>query len=411
MQIGVDIGGTFTDIVALDPTGRLALTKVSSTPKELLDGIAAATAQVLALAGAAPGDVERFVHGTTVATNAILEQKGATTGILTTEGFEDVLEIGRRSARACTTSTWTRRCRPSSLRAGAGSASASAWTPGARARAAARGRRAAGGGDRCARRASRPSRSATFLVPQSRRTSGGRARSSRELAPDDQRLALVGGRPDLSRVRAILRDRVRRLPRPGGEALPRGARRDAARPRDARRAADHALARRHRLGRARRPAAGHAASSPGRRAASSAPRSRPSAPDVRDFVSLDMGGTSNDVALVRGGRAAHRQRGRASGRIPVRTPMVDVNTIGAGGGSIAWIDAGGRPARGAAERGRRARARPATAAAATRPTVTDANVVLGYLNPARFAGGPMTLDVGAAGTAVAASAPRSGSMR
>ena len=75
MQIGVDIGGTFTDIVALDRTGRLALPKVPSTPKDLLDGIATATARVLALAGAAPGDVERFIHGTTVATNAVLEQK------------------------------------------------------------------------------------------------------------------------------------------------------------------------------------------------------------------------------------------------------------------------------------------------------------------------------------------------
>jgi N-methylhydantoinase A len=73
VQIGVDIGGTFTDIVALDRTGRLALPKVPSTPKDLLDGIA--TARVLALAGAAPGDVERFIHGTTVATNAVLEQK------------------------------------------------------------------------------------------------------------------------------------------------------------------------------------------------------------------------------------------------------------------------------------------------------------------------------------------------
>ena len=73
MQIGVDIGGTFTDIVALDRTGRLALPKVPSTPKDLLD--ATATARVLALAGAAPGDVERFIHGTTVATNAVLEQK------------------------------------------------------------------------------------------------------------------------------------------------------------------------------------------------------------------------------------------------------------------------------------------------------------------------------------------------
>src|SRR5213594_2365951 len=92
VQIGVDIGGTFTDIVALDGEGRLALAKVPSTPKDLLDGIGAAVGKVLALAGAPPGDVERFIHGTTVATNAVLEQKGAVTAVLTTEGFEHVLE-------------------------------------------------------------------------------------------------------------------------------------------------------------------------------------------------------------------------------------------------------------------------------------------------------------------------------
>ena len=96
MQIGLDIGGTFTDIVALDRDGRLALTKVPSTPKDLLEGIGAAARSILAIAGAEPGDVERFIHGTTVATNAILEQKGAVTAILATEGFEDVLEMGRQ---------------------------------------------------------------------------------------------------------------------------------------------------------------------------------------------------------------------------------------------------------------------------------------------------------------------------
>src|SRR5688500_2913174 len=95
IQIGVDIGGTFTDIVALDAEGRLTLAKVPSTPKDLLDGIAEATTRVLKLAGAMPADVARFIHGTTIATNAILEQKGATTAVLTTEGFEDVLELGR----------------------------------------------------------------------------------------------------------------------------------------------------------------------------------------------------------------------------------------------------------------------------------------------------------------------------
>ena len=96
LQIGVDIGGTFTDIVALDGEGRLTLTKVPSTPKDLLEGIAAAVRRVLTLAGAPPESVERFVHGTTVATNAVLEQKGAVTAILATDGFEDVLELGRQ---------------------------------------------------------------------------------------------------------------------------------------------------------------------------------------------------------------------------------------------------------------------------------------------------------------------------
>jgi N-methylhydantoinase A/oxoprolinase/acetone carboxylase beta subunit len=93
LQIGVDIGGTFTDIVALDAEGRLVLTKVPSTPKDLLEGIDTAVRRVLTLAGAPASAVERFIHGTTVATNAVLEQKGAMTAILTTEGFEDVLEL------------------------------------------------------------------------------------------------------------------------------------------------------------------------------------------------------------------------------------------------------------------------------------------------------------------------------
>ena len=75
MQIGLDIGGTFTDIVALDRDGRLALAKVPSTPKDLLEGIGAATRRILDIAGAKPRDVERFIHGTTVATNAIPNRK------------------------------------------------------------------------------------------------------------------------------------------------------------------------------------------------------------------------------------------------------------------------------------------------------------------------------------------------
>jgi N-methylhydantoinase A len=121
---------------------------------------------------------------------------------------------------------------------------------------------------------------------------------------------------------------------------------------------------------------------------------------VHDFVSLDMGGTSNDVAMVRGGVPLIASEGTI-GPYPVRTPMVDVSTIGAGGGSIAWIDAAGGLRVGPQSAG----AEPGPACygrGGDRATVTDANLVLGYLNPARFAGGLMTLDVGAAEKALAA---------
>jgi N-methylhydantoinase A len=121
---------------------------------------------------------------------------------------------------------------------------------------------------------------------------------------------------------------------------------------------------------------------------------------VSDFVSLDMGGTSNDVAMVRGGQPLITSEGWI-GPYPVRTPMVDVSTIGAGGGSIAWIDAAGGlrvgPASAGAEPGPACYGRGGDQA-----TVTDASLVLGYLNPERFAGGLMKLDAAAAERALGA---------
>ena len=120
---------------------------------------------------------------------------------------------------------------------------------------------------------------------------------------------------------------------------------------------------------------------------------------VSDFISLDMGGTSNDVSVVHGGQPAVTAEGRI-GPYPVRTPMVDVNTIGAGGGSLAWIDAGGGLRVGPQSAG----AEPGPACygrGGDRPTVTDASVLLGYLNPENFAGGSLRLDVRAAERAVA----------
>ncbi len=341
MQIGVDIGGTFTDIVALDRAGRLSLTKVPSTPKDLLEGIAAAVTRVLALAGARPADVERFIHGTTVATNAILEQKGAVTAVLTTEGFEDVLELGRMKRSRmydldmdpeAPTFLAPRRRRVGIRERLDARGHVLVPLDEAQVRGAVRAPPRAG--------ACRPSRCATCSRSSIPPTSGARASSSPELAPELSVSLSSEVDPTFREYERLLRDRLRRLPGPGGEALPGRARRDAARPRRAGRAADHALAGRHRVGGAGGAAAGHAVpvGAGGRR-----DRRRPSRPSAPACATSSRSTWAAPATTWRWcGTASPLLASEGSiGPYPVRTPMVDVNTIGAGGGSIAWIDAAG----------------------------------------------------------------------
>ena len=134
---------------------------------------------------------------------------------------------------------------------------------------------------------------------------------------------------------------------------------------------------------------------------------------VRDVISFDMGGTTAKVGLVQDGHAAGHQgvrgrrapppRGAGATRAagyPIRTPVIDLVEIGAGGGSIAWVDSGGVLRVGPRSAGADP-ARPATAGAATEPTITDANLVLGRLNPDYFLGGEIPLDVDLARRAIA----------
>src|SRR6267142_4262090 len=94
LLVGVDVGGTFTDLVLVDEaTGAVRVAKVPTTVRNQADGVLAA----ITAAGAAPADLKVVVHGTTTATNAVLERKGARTGLITTKGFRDVLELGRRT--------------------------------------------------------------------------------------------------------------------------------------------------------------------------------------------------------------------------------------------------------------------------------------------------------------------------
>ncbi|MBT6273324.1 MAG: hydantoinase/oxoprolinase family protein, partial [Chromatiales bacterium] len=100
IEIGVDTGGTFTDLVSVSATGERHIVKVPSTPHDPSEAILTGIAAVLRLSGHDAVEVQRLVHGTTVATNAVLERKGAKTGIIATEGFSDVLEIGRQMRSA-----------------------------------------------------------------------------------------------------------------------------------------------------------------------------------------------------------------------------------------------------------------------------------------------------------------------
>src|SRR5947209_18527053 len=96
-RIGVDSGGTFTDVCLFDDeTGAVSVWKVASTSADPSQGIAAGVAEGLGRVGAAPQEVRYFGHGTTVATNALIQHRGAKTGLITTDGFRDLLEIGRQ---------------------------------------------------------------------------------------------------------------------------------------------------------------------------------------------------------------------------------------------------------------------------------------------------------------------------
>ena len=405
MQIGIDIGGTFTDVVALDRDGRLTLTKVPSTPKDLLQGIDTAVRRVLELAGATPSGVDRFIHGTTVATNAVLEQKGPVTAVLTTEGFEDVLELGRMKRSRMydlgmdpeTPTFLALRRRRIGIRERL-DARGAVVTPldEAQVRAAVAALRGQGV------QAIAVCYLFSFVNPAHERRTRELCREiaseisvslSSDVDPtfrEYERLCVTAFdaylRPVVERYLAGLADTLRTL---GVRAVPLIMRSRGG-------IVSAALA-------AQEPVtlflSGPAGGVIGAKFAAAQS-------GVRDFVSLDMGGTSNDVAVVRGGEPLIASEG-AIGPYPVRTPMVDVSTIGAGGGSIAWIDkAGGLrvgPQSAGAEPGPACYGRGGDQA-----TVTDASILLGYLNPERFAGGLMTLDVNGAERAVGAIAARLG---
>jgi N-methylhydantoinase A len=94
-RLGVDVGGTFTDLIIVDDAGKVTVHKVPSTPADPSQGTMQGALELCGTVGAQPGEIGQFFHGTTVATNIILEHNGAEVGLITTRGFRDILHIAR----------------------------------------------------------------------------------------------------------------------------------------------------------------------------------------------------------------------------------------------------------------------------------------------------------------------------
>ena len=388
----MDVGGTFTDAVLAGPAGVFT-GKVPTTPANQADGVMAAVRVVLDRAGIAARDVTSFGHGMTVATNALLEECGARTALLTTAGFTDVLELARQARpelyRPC-------RDRPAPL------------VP-AKLRLPVAERCGPGG----------------VLEPLDEEQLAETVRRLRDADVDAVAICLLHSyaHPDHERVVAaavqqglpdahvsashelvsvfreyertsttvidaylspLLRGYLDRLAQQAAAAgLPE--------PEIMRSSGGLTSA-----AEAGRHAAWTVLSGPAAGAVGAAHAGRLSGHD--DLLSFDMGGTSCDVAVIDGGVVRPAAEQSIGGR-PIQLPMVDVHTVGAGGGSIGWADAGGALRVGPHSAG----AVPGPASyvrGGEEPTVTDANLVLGYLGADAPLAGGVRLDHDAAEQAV-----------
>jgi N-methylhydantoinase A len=370
--LGVDVGGTFTDAVLLSG-GELRTAKVPTAKRQ--------EESVLAVARAVnASEVERFRHGTTVATNALLQRKGARTAFVGTAGFEHVLHLRRQNRahlyRLCEPHPEPlvplERCHGVAGRMGPDGELApvdldSLGEIDAEAVAV------------CLLFSFRdPSHEQAVAEELRRRLPQARIVASHEVAPEFREYE----RASTTAVDAFLGPVVTAYLEALGEAAEAEGFPEPLVMRSSGGVVDlHEAAAHPALALVSGPAAGVVG------AAAVA-----SAGGFEDAISFDMGGTSTDVCLIEGGEAA-RTGGRAVGGLPLLLPAVDLHTVGAGGGSIVWRDSGGAIRIGPESAG----ADPGPACygrGGTRPTVTDANLLLGRL-PERLPG-DVALDVVAA---------------
>ena len=392
MLLGVDVGGTFTDAVAFDGH-ELFTAKSPTTPGDEAAGVIAAVDAALAAAGTDAATVTRLVHGMTVGTNALLEERGARTALVATAGFEDLLEIGRQD-------------RPSLYHL-----------------CAPKPRPLVARGDRIGARErvgpdgviddmpeSEPDRIAvavesaglesvaicllfSYLEP------GHEARIARAIRARLPELHVSASHEVLPRFREFERCSTtvidaylspllgRYLDKLAVAATGRGLPEP-----EIMRSSGGVAPWREAAGQG----AGSVLSGPAGGAVGAGLIARISGDG--DAIGLDMGGTSCDVCVVEDGGVRQTESRSIGGRV-IQLPMVDVHTVGAGGGSIGWRDHGGALRTGP----RSAGADPGPACygrGGTEPTVTDANLLLGRLAPDSALAGGVELDLDAAAAAI-----------
>jgi len=399
VRIAVDIGGTFTDLQVLDArSGHVHAWKTPTTPEDPSIGLLRGVAEAAERFGFALSDVGLLLHGTTIATNAVLERKLARGVLLTTAGFEDVLEIHRHVRRElyrldpdpfpCLIERDCRLGVPERLRAD-GSVETpldEAALPALLARIDALGAETVA---ICLLHAyANPSHErrlqALLAAARPQLPVSISADISPEIREFERSSTTVLNALLVPVVRAYLRRLEQRLGEGGFRPLVFLVQSNGG-----------------------VCSLQKAAEQPARLLLSGPSGGALAAGRIAqllgqpNLVAVDMGGTSFDVSVVQEGRVSVVTQGEVD-RLPVRLPMVEMRTIGAGGGSIASVDAGGRLTVGP----RSAGSRPGPVAygrGGTEPTVTDANLVLGRLDPDYFLGGLMQLDMPATEAAMAAS--------
>jgi N-methylhydantoinase A len=390
--LGVDVGGTFTDAVLFDGE-RLHTAKLPTTPEDQSRAVIAAVEAVLERAGAEPSDVDAFAHGMTVGTNALLEERGARTALIATRGFSDVLEIARQDRpelyRLCAPKPAPLVSDELRFEASERTGPEGVIEPLA---------------------AAEPSRLAelvrdsdaeavavcllfSYLDPAHEQRI---AEHLRSVLPD---LHVSASHEVLPRFREYERGSTtvidaylspllgRYLGRLGeataGAGLPR--------PMVMQSSGGVASA-----AEAARAGAWSVLSGPAGGAVGAGLLARVSGDG--NALGFDMGGTSCDVCVIEGGEVKRTDSRTIAGRV-IQLPMVDVHTVGAGGGSIGWRDSGGALRVGP----RSAGAEPGPASygrGGSEPTVTDANLLLGRLAPGSKLAGDVSLDANAAAAAV-----------